>query len=89
MESIVGQGITQVAVFQCPLCARLIKNAHVAQPYPCPFGCECLLVLTSMYEEQTAFAATQLPPADASPRPTGDAPPSHPDTAPPPKGEPT
>jgi predicted RNA-binding Zn-ribbon protein involved in translation (DUF1610 family) len=60
MEPIVNQPLTQVTVFQCPICARVIRNDHTAIPYLCPFGCgRPLLVVRTEWEEHGTHEPTE------------------------------
>jgi hypothetical protein len=53
MERLVSQPLTQVTVFQCPACLRVVRNDHTATPYGCPWGCPTRLrILRTEWEER-------------------------------------
>jgi DNA-directed RNA polymerase subunit RPC12/RpoP len=36
-DDLVGQPLTEMTVFQCPHCSRVLRDPNTHTPYPCPF----------------------------------------------------
>jgi predicted RNA-binding Zn-ribbon protein involved in translation (DUF1610 family) len=64
-ESIVGQPLTEVTVFECAACrVGPIKTDKTRLPYPCPF-CGKLLVKVGTEWEERHSSVTEAPGSDA------------------------
>jgi hypothetical protein len=51
VERIVDQPLTQISVYQCPSCTKIINDPFTHQPYRCPFCAQSrMTVLRTEYE---------------------------------------